>query len=117
MLPEGVHAFFPFMLVPASSPGMPLSVLIPAPVMATMFLQSLRKSARRWASAETLAELLLADVDVVGVKAWRMTRRAVLGRMMLRRRRRRAVVVEDNKEPRRGIPCCVTWRWEGGWMS
>ena len=75
--------------------------------MATMFLQSLRKSARRWASAETLAELLLADVDVVGVKAWRMTRRAVVGRMMLRRRRgRRAVVVEDNKEPRRGIPFC-----------
>lgn len=104
------------MLVPAFSPGMPLSVLIPAPVMATMFLQSLRKSASLWASAEALEGLLLADVDVVGVKAWRMTRRTVLERMppvVLRKSRRRAVVVEDNKEPSRGIPCRRVWRGGG----
>jgi len=92
---------------------MPLSVLIPAPVMATMFLQSLRKSASLWASAGTLEGLLLADVDVVGVKAWRMTRRAVLGRIVLRKSRRRAVVVEDNEEPSRGIPCRRVWRGGG----
>lgn len=86
--------------MPFYSPGIPLSVLIPAPVIATTLRQSLKNSARRCASAETLEEALLADV---GVKAWRMTRRAVLGRMMLRSRRRRSE--SRNKEPSRGIPC------------
>ncbi len=81
---------------------MPLSVLIPAPVMATTCLQSLSKSATRWASAETLKGLP-ANVGV-DVNAWKMTRRAVLGRMR-RSRRSRQAKKEDNKEPSCGIPC------------
>jgi len=81
------------------SPGMPLSVLIPAPVIATTFRQSLMNSASRCASAETLEELLLD----LGVKASRMTRRAVVGRMISARSRRRSG--SKQAEPSRGIPC------------
>jgi len=81
---------------------MPLSVLIPAPVIATTCLQSLSKSATRWASAEML-KVRIVGVGV-DVNAWKMTPLAVLGRM-IRSRRSKQDEEEDNKEPSRGIPC------------